>query len=106
MELRTASLSGRVIDALDSSPISGVDVSLAPVEGSKVFLTSGGSDSIDTATKMVRRYWSLAGEPQRTVLVRRERAYHGMHTAGTSLARKLWLKIRRFVLSARWESPR
>lgn len=27
-------------------------------------------------------------------------------TAGTSLARKLWLKIRRFVLSARWESPR
>jgi adenosylmethionine-8-amino-7-oxononanoate aminotransferase len=59
---------------------------LAPVEGSKVFLTSGGSDSIDTATKMVRRYWSLAGEPQRTVLVRRERAYHGMHTAGTSLA--------------------
>jgi putrescine---pyruvate transaminase len=60
--------------------------SLAPVEGSKVFLTSGGSDSIDTATKMVRRYWSLAGESQRTVLIRRERAYHGMHTAGTSLA--------------------
>jgi adenosylmethionine-8-amino-7-oxononanoate aminotransferase len=58
----------------------------APVEGSKVFLTSGGSDSIDTATKMVRRYWSLAGEPTRTVLIRRERAYHGMHTAGTSLA--------------------
>lgn len=27
-------------------------------------------------------------------------------TAGTSLARKLWLKIRRFVLSARWESAR
>jgi adenosylmethionine-8-amino-7-oxononanoate aminotransferase len=59
---------------------------VAPVEGSKVFLTSGGSDSIDTATKMVRRYWSLAGHPERTVLVRRERAYHGMHTAGTSLA--------------------
>src|SRR5688572_12307118 len=29
---------------------------LAPVPGSKVFLTSGGSDSIDTATKMVRRF--------------------------------------------------
>src|SRR4026207_1735995 len=27
---------------------------LAPVPGSKVFLTSGGSDSIDTATKMAR----------------------------------------------------
>src|SRR5688572_7148590 len=32
---------------------------LAPVPGSKIFLTSGGSDSIDTATKMVRRYWQL-----------------------------------------------
>jgi putrescine aminotransferase len=59
---------------------------LAPVPGSKVFLTSGGSDSIDTATKMVRRYWQLLGEADRTVLVRREKAYHGMHTAGTSLA--------------------
>ena len=59
---------------------------LAPFDGAKVFLTSGGSDSIDTATKMARRYWQLAGEPDRTILVRRERAYHGMHTAGTSLA--------------------
>jgi putrescine---pyruvate transaminase len=59
---------------------------LAPMETPKVFLTSGGSDSIDTATKIVRRYWSARGEPRRTVLIRRERAYHGMHTAGTSLA--------------------
>jgi adenosylmethionine-8-amino-7-oxononanoate aminotransferase len=59
---------------------------LAPVADSKVFLTSGGSDSIDTATKMVRRYWQLVGEPERTVLIRRTKAYHGMHTAGTSLA--------------------
>ena len=35
---------------------------------------------------MARRYWQLLGEPDRTVLVRREKAYHGMHTAGTSLA--------------------
>jgi putrescine---pyruvate transaminase len=60
--------------------------SLAPVDGSKVFLTSGGSDSIDTATKMARRYWQLRGESERSVLIRREKAYHGMHTAGTSLA--------------------
>jgi putrescine aminotransferase len=60
--------------------------SLGPMQGSKVFLTSGGSDSIDTATKMARRYWQLRGEPDRTVLIRREKAYHGMHTAGTSLA--------------------
>ena len=60
--------------------------SLAPVAGSKVFLTSGGSDSIDTATKMARHYWQLLGETDRTILIRREKAYHGMHTAGTSLA--------------------
>jgi adenosylmethionine-8-amino-7-oxononanoate aminotransferase len=59
---------------------------LAPFEDAKVFLTSGGSDSIDTATKMARRYWQLLDEPDRTILIRREKAYHGMHTAGTSLA--------------------
>ncbi|HEX5938134.1 MAG TPA: aminotransferase class III-fold pyridoxal phosphate-dependent enzyme [Actinomycetota bacterium] len=59
---------------------------MSPVDGTKVFLTSGGSDSIDTATKMARRYWQLLDEPDRTILIRREKAYHGMHTAGTSLA--------------------
>jgi putrescine---pyruvate transaminase len=59
---------------------------LAPIEGSKVFLTSGGSDSIDTATKMARRYWQLLGQSERTLLITREHAYHGMHVAGTSLA--------------------
>jgi len=59
---------------------------LAPVEGSRVFLTSGGSDSIDTAAKMARRYWQLLGKPDRTLFITRERAYHGMHIAGTSLA--------------------
>jgi putrescine---pyruvate transaminase len=59
---------------------------IAPVPDSKVFFTSGGSDSIDTATKLVRRYWQLLGQTERTVLIRRERAYHGMHTGGTSLS--------------------
>jgi adenosylmethionine-8-amino-7-oxononanoate aminotransferase len=60
--------------------------SLAPVLGSKVFLTSGGSDSIETAAKMSRRYHNLRGEPDRRILITRENAYHGMHLAGTSLA--------------------
>jgi adenosylmethionine-8-amino-7-oxononanoate aminotransferase len=59
---------------------------LAPVADSRVFLTSGGSDSIDTAAKIARRYWQLVGRPDRAVFVTRERAYHGMHVAGTSLA--------------------
>jgi putrescine aminotransferase len=60
--------------------------SIAPVPGSKVFLTSGGSDSIDTAVKLVRRYWQVSGRPDKTVVVSRRHAYHGMHTGGTSLA--------------------
>jgi putrescine aminotransferase len=59
--------------------------SLAPIAGSKVFLTSGGSDSIDTAAKIARRYWVERGEPTRTIMVGRQKAYHGMHYAGTSL---------------------
>jgi putrescine aminotransferase len=59
---------------------------IAPMADAKVFLTSGGSDSIDTAAKMARRYWQLVGEPDRTVFITRERSYHGMHVAGTSLA--------------------
>ena len=59
---------------------------IAPVAGSKVFFTSGGSDSVDTAAKIARRYFQLSGEPERTVLITREWAYHGMHGWGTSLA--------------------
>ncbi|HUL99090.1 MAG TPA: aminotransferase class III-fold pyridoxal phosphate-dependent enzyme [Mycobacterium sp.] len=59
---------------------------IAPVPGSKVFLTSGGSDSVDTAVKLVRRYWQLLGRGDKTVIVSRRHAYHGMHLAGTSLS--------------------
>ena len=58
---------------------------IAPVPGSKVFFTSGGSDSIDTAAKLARRYWVEAGHPEKTVIIGRQKAYHGMHYAGTAL---------------------
>lgn len=58
---------------------------IAPVPGSKVFFTSGGSDSVETAAKIARRYWVERGEPSRTIVIGREKAYHGMHYAGTSL---------------------
>jgi len=60
--------------------------SIAPLPGSKVFFTSGGSDSIDTATKLVDRYFAAIGQPERNALVVRHHAYHGMHIAGTSLS--------------------
>lgn len=60
--------------------------SLSDLPDAKVFLTSGGSDAVDTAVKMTRRYWSLVGEPSRQWIITRERGYHGMHMAGTSLS--------------------
>jgi len=59
---------------------------MAPVEDGAVFFTSGGSESIDTAAKLVRRYWALLGKPERQLIVVREGAYHGMAGYGTSLA--------------------
>jgi adenosylmethionine-8-amino-7-oxononanoate aminotransferase len=57
----------------------------APLDDPKVFLTSGGSDSIDTALKLVRRYWQAENQPRRTIAVSRTGSYHGMHVAGTAL---------------------
>ena len=59
---------------------------IAPVPDAAVFLTTGGSDAVETAGKLARRYWQLLGERQRTVLVARSEAYHGMNAYGTSLA--------------------
>ena len=59
---------------------------IAPVPGSKIFFTSGGSDSVDTAVKLARRYWRETGHPTKNIVIGREKAYHGMHVAGTALA--------------------
>ncbi|WP_045822533.1 aspartate aminotransferase family protein [Williamsia herbipolensis] len=59
---------------------------IAPIADSKVFFTSGGSDSIDTAAKLARRYWHEKGRPHKTLIIGRTKAYHGMHVAGTALS--------------------
>ena len=59
---------------------------IAPVPDSKLFFTSGGSDSVETAAKLARRYWREVGKPEKTIMVGRSKAYHGMHIGGTSLA--------------------
>lgn len=59
---------------------------IGPVRDPKVMLTSGGSDSVDLACKLARRHFALEGRPERTVIVSRERGYHGLHAYGTSVA--------------------
>jgi putrescine aminotransferase len=60
-------------------------VALAPIPNAVVFLGSGGSDAVDTAAKLARRYWDVVGRPEKRVIVSREFGYHGMHGWGTSL---------------------
>lgn len=57
----------------------------APMDDAVVFFASGGGESIETAAKMCRRYWSLVGEAEKTVIVTRERCYHGLAGYGTSI---------------------
>ena len=59
---------------------------LAPVPESVAFFTSNGSDAVDSAVKLSRRYWQVIGHPERVGIVVREGAYHGMHVGGTGLA--------------------
>ncbi|MGH2476369.1 MAG: aspartate aminotransferase family protein [Candidatus Limnocylindrales bacterium] len=59
---------------------------LAPIDDAVVFLGSGGSDAVDTAAKLARRYWDVQGKPGKRVIVSREHGYHGMHAWGTALA--------------------
>lgn len=59
---------------------------MAPMAQAKVFFTSGGSDCVDTAVKMVRRYWEAVGQPDRRVIITRTHSYHGMHLGGTQLS--------------------
>ncbi len=59
---------------------------MAPIDDCKVFWVSGGSDAIDTASKLARRYWQAQGAPNKRIIISREWAYHGLHGFGTSIA--------------------
>lgn len=58
---------------------------LAPMDGGKIFLTSGGGESIDTAAKLARLYWARLGRPERTHILSRHQSYHGTNGFGTSI---------------------
>ncbi len=60
--------------------------SLAPNPDSKVFFTLGGSDAIDTAIKISRRYWAMRNQPKKQAIIFRNNGYHGMNVGGTSIA--------------------
>ncbi len=58
---------------------------LAPMTEARVFLTSGGSESVETAIKLARISQVRAGHPERTVVVSRQPSYHGVTYAAMSV---------------------
>jgi putrescine aminotransferase len=58
----------------------------SPVPDAAVLFGTSGGEAVDAAAKIVRRYWALLGQPQRTVIVSRRHAYHGTNAYGTSLS--------------------
>jgi putrescine aminotransferase len=59
---------------------------MSAMDGAAVFFTSGGgSDAVDTAAKLARRYWNAIGRPEKQIIISREHGYHGVNAFGTSL---------------------
>jgi len=51
----------------------------------RVFFTSGGSDSVETAMRMARQYHRLRGQPHRIKYLSLKKGYHGTHFGGASV---------------------
>jgi adenosylmethionine-8-amino-7-oxononanoate aminotransferase len=50
---------------------------LAPGDLNRVFFTTGGSESVESAWKLARQYFRAVGQGQRHKVIARETAYHG-----------------------------
>jgi len=59
---------------------------LTPKDLNHVFFCNSGSEAVDTAIKIAFAYHLARKEGQRTYLVSRERAYHGVNIGGTALS--------------------
>lgn len=57
----------------------------APDGMSRAFMTSGGSDSVDTCLRLARQYHRIKGNPGRTKFISLKKGYHGTHFGGASV---------------------
>ncbi|MEM7706780.1 MAG: aminotransferase class III-fold pyridoxal phosphate-dependent enzyme [Pseudomonadota bacterium] len=58
---------------------------LAPDHLEHCFFTNSGSESVDTALKIALAYHRACGQPERTMLIGRQRGYHGVNFGGMSV---------------------
>ncbi len=60
-------------------------VKVLPGDMDHVFFGNSGSEAVDSALKIVMAYWKARGEPERSLFVGRQRAYHGVGFGGISV---------------------
>ena len=58
---------------------------LAPGDLNHVFFAGSGSEANDTNIRLVRRYWDIKGQPEKTMIIARNNGYHGSTIGGGSL---------------------
>ena len=58
---------------------------LAPGDLNKVFFSSGGGESVETAWKLAKQYFKLTGRPSKTKVISRAVAYHGTTQGALSI---------------------
>lgn len=58
--------------------------SLTPGDLNHVYFTMGGSESNESAFKLVRYYFAIQGKPEKHKIISRERGYHGLTIATMS----------------------
>lgn len=60
-------------------------VEITPAHFNHVFFTNSGSEANDTNLRLVQRYYSLLGLPEKKLIISRKNAYHGSTIAASSL---------------------
>jgi adenosylmethionine-8-amino-7-oxononanoate aminotransferase len=58
---------------------------IAPTGLSRVFYSDSGAEAVEVALRIAAQYWQLSGQPQRTLFVTLEEAYHGDTIGSASL---------------------
>ena len=58
---------------------------LAPGDLNHVFFAGSGSEANDTNIRMVRTYWAIRGQPEKSIIISRKNAYHGSSVGSGSL---------------------
>ena len=59
--------------------------SFTPGDLNRVFFTTGGSESVESAWKLARQYFKVIGQPERHKVVSRDLSYHGTSLGALSI---------------------